>query len=120
MLSSISPFNIRQDEDITAAVLGEPSDDPFPRGETWLASGYLNLPDRFENAITHAANAFAHGSARTHLLSAAPQANGWYGAKGIGGKVPSLYAAVEYHMLRRLSERHNHTVRSNVRFLFLY
>lgn len=115
----MAPFGIRQDEHITAHVLGESSTAPsstsaqlsssFPRGDLWLASGYLNLPPRFEAALVASA---AH--ARTHLLSAAPQANGWYGAQGIGGKVPALYAAVEYHMMQRLA-RLPPTARDNVR-----
>jgi CDP-diacylglycerol--glycerol-3-phosphate 3-phosphatidyltransferase len=117
----MAPFHIFQDENVTAAVLGERAIGggvDFPRGQLWLASGYLNLPDRFERALLRAAASATErgGSARngaTHLLSAAPQANGWYGASGIGGKVPALYAAAEYEMLRRL-QREPERVRENV------
>jgi phosphatidylserine/phosphatidylglycerophosphate/cardiolipin synthase-like enzyme len=49
------------------------------------------------------------------LMGAAPhldQANGWYGAKGISGNVPALYAAVTHRFLQRLDHVLTHPARA--------
>ena len=67
----IRSMGIRQDEFITALLLGEshPNVAPLPRGALSLTSSYLALPPRFERALV--TNMPAAG---THLICSSPQA----------------------------------------------
>lgn len=55
----------------------------------FLALGYFNLTDEYINAIVK------QSSAEYDLLLASPEANGFFGAKGLSGYIPSIYSCLE-------------------------
>ena len=68
-----------------------------------IATGYMNLPSIYTNALLSAVTP-------VHLLSSSESANGWYGAKGIAEHVPRLYSAVLYSFLEQLVHGGQHMV----------
>lgn len=55
----------------------------------YLAVGYFNLTDEYMNAIVK------QSTADYDLLLASPEANGFFGAKGLSGYIPSIYSCLE-------------------------
>lgn len=56
-----------------------------------MASGYLNLPKHYEDALISG----AHPRSSISVLTAAPSANGFFGAAGISGALPLAYSEIE-------------------------
>lgn len=56
-----------------------------------LATGYFNLPARYMRALLQQASP----AVPTHILTAAPQANGFYQSAGISGALPLAYSEAE-------------------------
>ncbi|GBM62409.1 CDP-diacylglycerol--glycerol-3-phosphate 3-phosphatidyltransferase, mitochondrial [Araneus ventricosus] len=77
-------FGIRQDEQVTEKFLrlAEPS------SCIKLASGYFNLTNHYMNIILKSSKAIFS------LLVASPKVNGFYGAKGVSGAIPSAYTQI--------------------------
>ncbi|KAI9003151.1 hypothetical protein BC832DRAFT_560085 [Gaertneriomyces semiglobifer] len=66
-------------------------------GEGWkvhLSSGYLNFPKLILNQILSS-------RARYSILAAAPEANGFYGSKGVSRHLPAAYTYLERKLLKR-------------------
>ena len=61
-----------------------------------IATGYMNLPSIYTNALLSAATP-------VELLASSESANGWYGAKGVAVHVPRLYSAVLYEFLMSMA-----------------
>ena len=62
---------------------------PAARATLHLSTGYFNLPAPLQRALV--------GGARTcvHVLTAAPAANGFLGARGVAGAIPLAYSELE-------------------------
>lgn len=97
---------------------------PWARHRLLLSSPYLNLPAAYEDALlcrsasgdeappchsSHAPSipgpqALAPPPAPVHapvLLTAAPEANGFFGARGLRSLIPAAYRALEHQLVRR-------------------
>eukprot|EP00899_Mesostigma_viride_P020113 jgi/Mesvir1/28102/Mv04686-RA.4 len=89
----MAPLGIRQDEACVLAAL-----ENMPAGAAIdVASAYFNVTPRFEDALLRCAT-----RARLRVLTAAPQANGFFGAKGVAGLVPATYSALEHRFYRKV------------------
>ncbi|XP_055953911.1 CDP-diacylglycerol--glycerol-3-phosphate 3-phosphatidyltransferase, mitochondrial-like isoform X1 [Argiope bruennichi] len=77
-------FGIRQDEQVTEKFLRLAE----PNSCIKLASGYFNLTNHYMNIILKSSKAFFS------LLVASPKVNGFYGAKGVSGAIPSAYTQI--------------------------
>ncbi|TPX60224.1 CDP-diacylglycerol---glycerol-3-phosphate 1-phosphatidyltransferase [Powellomyces hirtus] len=64
-----------------------------PRWNIALSSGYLNFPAAILNLILDSRARFA-------ILTAAPQANGFFGSKGVSRHLPAAYTHLEKKLLR--------------------
>eukprot|EP01083_Nonionella_stella_P072228 194567_1 len=64
-------------------------------GRLDIASGYLNMPAEYESLIVE-----SPGDAT--IYSASPQANGFFGASGFAGIIPTLYSWAERALLHRI------------------
>ena len=65
----------------------------WTREECFVATGYFNLTRAYAAALVGPPLLTgADGGSRVRLLTAAPAANGFFGARGISGAVPSAYA----------------------------
>jgi phosphatidylserine/phosphatidylglycerophosphate/cardiolipin synthase-like enzyme len=86
-------LGVRHDEHATLALLRGLR--AWPQEECHIATGYFNLTRAYADSIVatspSSASAPAAGS-RIRLLTAAPAANGFFGARGISGAVPAAYA----------------------------
>lgn len=86
---------LRHDERVFEAMLGA-----VPAGSAAaLATPYCNLPAAAERAL---------GATAAHplqLLTAAPEAHGFAGARGVASVVPAAYGVMEHRLLSRLSAR---------------
>ncbi|GMH36426.1 hypothetical protein BSKO_04294 [Bryopsis sp. KO-2023] len=90
-------FHIRQDEICTLRCLGAAE----PGGRIQLASAYLNLASPFQRALVRSPNV------NLEILTASPQANGFFGAKGISGFFPTAYSLVMAQLWKKLCSRKN-------------
>ncbi|GFY64376.1 CDP-diacylglycerol--glycerol-3-phosphate 3-phosphatidyltransferase, mitochondrial [Trichonephila inaurata madagascariensis] len=77
-------FGIRQDELVTEKFLRFAE----PNSCIKLASGYFNLTNHYMNIILNSSKALFS------LLVASPKVNGFYGAKGVSGAIPSAYTHI--------------------------
>ncbi|GIY96968.1 CDP-diacylglycerol--glycerol-3-phosphate 3-phosphatidyltransferase, mitochondrial [Caerostris extrusa] len=77
-------FGIRQDEQVTERFLRWAE----PNSHIKLASGYFNLTSHYMNIILKSSKSFFS------LLVASPKVNGFYGAKGVSGAIPSAYTQI--------------------------
>lgn len=68
--------------------------------EAHIATGYFNLPAHYQSAVVNASTQHP-----LHVLTAAPQANGFYGARGIAGALPMAYSEIERSFLSQC-DRH--------------
>ncbi|CAJ0590496.1 unnamed protein product [Cylicocyclus nassatus] len=65
-----------------------------------MASGYFNCIKEYEHLI------FSEGKYSMDVVTAAPKANGFFGAAGLSGYVPSMYSWVSKRILR-LKEKYS-------------
>ncbi|KAL4449530.1 hypothetical protein ABPG77_007174 [Micractinium sp. CCAP 211/92] len=65
-----------------------------------LASPYLNLARPLEWFLSRQAD-----SADVELITSSPEANGFFGSKGLSGYVPLAYSLLEHRTWRRLNRR---------------
>lgn len=91
-LVQMGPFGIRHDEAVTLELL---------RGLSagWavhLATGYFNLVEKYLAAIIAS-------QAACRIATAAPEANGFLGARGIMGHIPAAYTFIAAKFLERVA-----------------
>lgn len=79
-------IGIEEDELATIAALKHPN--------LTVATGYLNLPEKYINLLNHST-----------VVTASPESNGWFNARGIASRVPSLYSAIARDVLRKWEKR---------------
>nr|CAG4640991.1 EOG090X08SX [Eulimnadia texana] len=93
-LIQMGQLGITMDSSCTSKILGS-----IPKNaELSLASGYFNLTQEYMDSILHSTEA------STHILMAHPTANGFLGAPGFAGAIPSAYthiAATFFHQVRQ-------------------
>uniref|UniRef100_A0A0K0F1Y3 CDP-diacylglycerol--glycerol-3-phosphate 3-phosphatidyltransferase n=1 Tax=Strongyloides venezuelensis TaxID=75913 RepID=A0A0K0F1Y3_STRVS len=63
-----------------------------------IASGYFNLTEQYINLITNNKNRLVN------IITASPQANGFYTAKGLSSNIPSLYVHVSNEFYEKNGE----------------
>ncbi|KAN0022834.1 hypothetical protein ACTFIU_005575 [Dictyostelium citrinum] len=92
----MGPFNIRQDEVVTSHIFESvPSDSKF-----FITSPYFNLTENYLNLILT-------GKPKLDIITCSPQANGFYGSKGLSSAVPDCYAIIEKRFLQRVQDTDN-------------
>ncbi|KAK5968904.1 CDP-diacylglycerol--glycerol-3-phosphate 3-phosphatidyltransferase [Trichostrongylus colubriformis] len=69
-----------------------------------MASGYFNCIEEYERLI------FAQGEYSMDIITAAPKANGFFGAAGLSGYVPSMYSWVSAGVLQLKEKYKRNTV----------
>ncbi|XP_064471512.1 CDP-diacylglycerol--glycerol-3-phosphate 3-phosphatidyltransferase, mitochondrial-like [Ornithodoros turicata] len=80
-LIQAGPFKVTQDQRVTEQLL-----QMAPEGsKVHLATGYFNLTSRYAQLLQN------NASCNFRLLLASPQVNGFYGAKGASGWIPTMY-----------------------------
>ncbi|KAM3859650.1 CDP-diacylglycerol--glycerol-3-phosphate 3-phosphatidyltransferase, mitochondrial [Diretmus argenteus] len=79
-LVQMKPLGIQMDEQITQRLLT----DAGPEATMFLTSGYFNLTRAYMDLVLGA-------GADYHILTASPEVNGFFGAKGIAGAIPAAY-----------------------------
>ena len=86
---------LRHDERVFEALLAATS----PGSAAALATPYCNLPPAAERALA------ATAATPLAVLTAAPEAHGFAGARGVASFVPAAYGVMEHRLLARLSAR---------------
>ncbi|KAJ8667440.1 hypothetical protein QAD02_009103 [Eretmocerus hayati] len=84
-LVQMGQLNIRHDSQITLQLLKTAQAGSVLR----LATGYFNLTTNYKEAIIDSCRA------ECHLLTAHPEANGFFRAKGVAGGIPAAYSKIE-------------------------
>ncbi|XP_067914457.1 CDP-diacylglycerol--glycerol-3-phosphate 3-phosphatidyltransferase, mitochondrial isoform X3 [Heterodontus francisci] len=85
------PFEIRIDEQVTETLMTETEVD----SKMYLTSGYFNLTQAYMNLILGT-------SADYQILLASPEVNGFFGAKGVAGAIPSAYVYIARQFYSRV------------------
>ncbi|XP_061913164.1 CDP-diacylglycerol--glycerol-3-phosphate 3-phosphatidyltransferase, mitochondrial [Entelurus aequoreus] len=96
-LVQMKPLGIQVDERVTQRLLS----DAAPDSSVFLTSGYFNLTRAYMRLVLG-------GGARYRILTASPEVNGFFGAKGVAGAIPDAYthiAAQFYERVCRLGQR---------------
>uniref|UniRef100_A0A8C8G709 CDP-diacylglycerol--glycerol-3-phosphate 3-phosphatidyltransferase n=1 Tax=Oncorhynchus tshawytscha TaxID=74940 RepID=A0A8C8G709_ONCTS len=79
-LVQMKPLGIQVDEEITQRLLT----DAGPGATVFLTSGYFNLTRAYMSLVLGV-------GADYRILTASPEVNGFFGAKGIAGEIPAAY-----------------------------
>uniref|UniRef100_A0A3Q2G5T8 CDP-diacylglycerol--glycerol-3-phosphate 3-phosphatidyltransferase n=2 Tax=Cyprinodon variegatus TaxID=28743 RepID=A0A3Q2G5T8_CYPVA len=79
-LVQMKPLGIRLDEQVTQRLLT----DAGPDSTVYLTSGYFNLTRAYMRLVLGT-------GARYRILTASPEVNGFFGAKGVAGAIPAAY-----------------------------
>ncbi|KAJ3023718.1 CDP-diacylglycerol--glycerol-3-phosphate 3-phosphatidyltransferase [Thoreauomyces humboldtii] len=95
----MAQLGARQEEAMLTALLGKdlpvlPSDPGEDRWTVHLASGYLNFPAVIMDLLLRS-------TARFSVLTAAPEANGFFGSKGVSRHLPAAYTHLEKRIMDR-------------------
>ncbi|KAJ6561852.1 hypothetical protein B0H19DRAFT_1142826 [Mycena capillaripes] len=88
-------FNIR-DEESTLKILFEHINNTQPEGARPildLTSGYFGLYKEYQNLILRSSNIDCR------IVAAAPRANGFYGSRGVSGRIPEGYTLLEQRFM---------------------
>lgn len=91
-----TPLGLRQDEAAIVHVLKSVRSE----GYVDVASGYLNFPVFFQNEILNS-------SFTCRFLTAAPQANGFYTAKGVKRAIPTAYSLIAQKFYQCITPNHD-------------
>ncbi|XP_030196436.1 CDP-diacylglycerol--glycerol-3-phosphate 3-phosphatidyltransferase, mitochondrial isoform X1 [Gadus morhua] len=96
-LVQMKPLGINMDEQVTQRLLTKGGAD----ATVFLTSGYFNLTRAYMRLVLGAA-------ADYRILTASPEVNGFYGAKGVAGAIPAAYVHIArqfYGNVRRLGQQ---------------
>ncbi|EDV27697.1 CDP-diacylglycerol--glycerol-3-phosphate 3-phosphatidyltransferase, mitochondrial [Trichoplax sp. H2] len=91
-LIQMGPFEVRFDEEATQRLFGSLRKD----STLLLASGYFNLIEKYLATI------LTKSKGDYKILTAAPEANGFYGASGIAGYIPDSYTYIAKQFYQRI------------------
>ncbi|XP_071384789.1 CDP-diacylglycerol--glycerol-3-phosphate 3-phosphatidyltransferase, mitochondrial [Centroberyx affinis] len=79
-LVQMKPLGIQVDEQVTQRLLTDAGAD----STVFLTSGYFNLTRAYMGLVLGAGASY-------HILTASPEVNGFFGAKGVAGAIPAAY-----------------------------
>ncbi|XP_078081809.1 CDP-diacylglycerol--glycerol-3-phosphate 3-phosphatidyltransferase, mitochondrial isoform X1 [Mustelus asterias] len=85
------PFEIRIDEQVTETLMIEAE----ANSKMYLTSGYFNLTQAYMNLILGTSTDY-------QILLASPEVNGFFGAKGVAGAIPSAYVYIARQFYSRV------------------
>uniref|UniRef100_A0A3P8W1W4 CDP-diacylglycerol--glycerol-3-phosphate 3-phosphatidyltransferase n=2 Tax=Cynoglossus semilaevis TaxID=244447 RepID=A0A3P8W1W4_CYNSE len=89
-LVQMKPLGIQMDEQVTQRLLR----DAEPDSTVFLTSGYFNLTQAYMRLVLGAGASY-------RILTASPEVNGFFGAKGVAGAIPVAYI----HIARQFYDR---------------
>ncbi|KAL0964693.1 hypothetical protein UPYG_G00327680 [Umbra pygmaea] len=92
-LIQMKPLGIQLDEQITKRLLT----DADCGATVFLTSGYFNLTKAYMSLVLRA-------GADYRILTAAPEVNGFFGAKGIAGEIPAAYVHIARQFHSKVSQ----------------
>uniref|UniRef100_A0A671X889 CDP-diacylglycerol--glycerol-3-phosphate 3-phosphatidyltransferase n=1 Tax=Sparus aurata TaxID=8175 RepID=A0A671X889_SPAAU len=96
-LVQMKPLGIQVDEQVTQRLLT----DAGPDSTVFLTSGYFNLTRAYMRLVLGA-------GANYRILTASPEVNGFFGAKGVAGAIPAAYIHIArqfYNKVCRLGQQ---------------
>ncbi|XP_010747736.2 CDP-diacylglycerol--glycerol-3-phosphate 3-phosphatidyltransferase, mitochondrial isoform X1 [Larimichthys crocea] len=96
-LVQMKPLGIQVDEQITQRLLT----DAGPESTMFLTSGYFNLTRAYMRLVLGAGASY-------RILTASPEVNGFFGAKGLAGAIPAAYIHIArqfYNQVCRLGQQ---------------
>ncbi|XP_053562201.1 CDP-diacylglycerol--glycerol-3-phosphate 3-phosphatidyltransferase, mitochondrial isoform X2 [Bombina bombina] len=97
-LVQMNPFGIQIDELVTETLLTDAE-----RGDQmYLTTGYFNLTQGYMDLLLGTRASY-------NILLASPEVNGFFGARGVAGAIPSAYVHIErqfYHEVQRQHQQH--------------
>ncbi|XP_036937378.1 CDP-diacylglycerol--glycerol-3-phosphate 3-phosphatidyltransferase, mitochondrial isoform X2 [Acanthopagrus latus] len=96
-LVQMKPLGIQVDEQVTQRLLT----DAGPDSTVFLTSGYFNLTRAYMRLVLGA-------GANYRILTASPEVNGFFGAKGVAGAIPAAYIHIArqfYNQVCRLGQQ---------------
>lgn len=91
-LVEMGQLGVHHDSVVTTMIM----ETALPHSTVHLATGYFNLTQNYMSSIVE------HSSAKYNLLMAHPTANGFMGAKGPAGGIPSAYTKLASNFLQQL------------------
>uniref|UniRef100_A0A1A8MH13 CDP-diacylglycerol--glycerol-3-phosphate 3-phosphatidyltransferase n=2 Tax=Nothobranchius pienaari TaxID=704102 RepID=A0A1A8MH13_9TELE len=96
-LVQMKPLGIRVDEQVTQRLLTDAGSD----STVYLTSGYFNLTRTYMRLVLGAGASY-------RILTASPEVNGFFGAKGVAGAIPAAYIHIArqfYNQVCRLGQQ---------------
>ncbi|XP_054622680.1 CDP-diacylglycerol--glycerol-3-phosphate 3-phosphatidyltransferase, mitochondrial [Dunckerocampus dactyliophorus] len=96
-LVQMKPLGIQVDEQVTQRLLTEAA----PDSTVFLTSGYFNLTRAYMRLVLGAGASY-------RILTASPEVNGFFGAKGVAGAIPDAYTHIArqfYDQVCRLGQQ---------------
>ncbi|KAI8375670.1 hypothetical protein EDC96DRAFT_303459 [Choanephora cucurbitarum] len=93
----MGPFNIRQDEKLTLALLNLANSQAPSKWTIDLTSGYFNFTEKYKQVILQT-------KARFRFLTASPEANGFFNSKGVSRFLPPAYTFIERQFYRQVKK----------------
>nr|XP_046232196.1 CDP-diacylglycerol--glycerol-3-phosphate 3-phosphatidyltransferase, mitochondrial isoform X1 [Scatophagus argus] len=96
-LVQMKPLGIQVDEQVTQRLLT----DARPDSTVFLTSGYFNLTQAYMQLVLGAGASY-------RILTASPEVNGFFGAKGVAGAIPAAYIHIArqfYNQVCRLGQQ---------------
>ncbi|XP_053197653.1 CDP-diacylglycerol--glycerol-3-phosphate 3-phosphatidyltransferase, mitochondrial [Scomber japonicus] len=96
-LVQMKPLGIQVDEQVTQRLLL----DAEPDSTVFLTSGYFNLTRAYMRLVLGAGPSY-------RILTASPEVNGFFGAKGVAGAIPAAYIHIArqfYNQVCRLGQQ---------------
>lgn len=97
-LVQMAPLGIRQDQEVTERLLAKAPPNCMMR----MATGYFNLTQRYADLI------LGNTASKFDLLVASPKANGFYGAEGLSGTIPTVYTLLLRQFFSRIGTSESH------------
>ncbi|XP_029382939.1 CDP-diacylglycerol--glycerol-3-phosphate 3-phosphatidyltransferase, mitochondrial [Echeneis naucrates] len=92
-LVQMKPLGIQVDEQVTQRLLM----DAGPDSTVFLTSGYFNLTRAYMRLVLGAGASY-------RILTASPEVNGFFGAKGVAGAIPAAYIHIARQFYNRVCQ----------------
>ncbi len=92
-------IGIRQDEAMATAILKILGHSQQDFWRVFITSGYMNFTPKYRNLI------FESNSADYDVLTASPEANGWFTSKGISSHIPAAYTYLEKQFFEEIQRK---------------
>ena len=92
------------DEQVTTNVLSAAAS-ADAAGDVHIASAYFNMTRQYTDVMLDSASSPPPSGKRFHVLTASPEANGFFNSRGVSYWVPSGYTFLERSFLRRVADR---------------